>query len=528
VSFDEPPSDQPSSGEPSFDAPRSGDSPPSTRRRGRRVRRIRRGPILLVVVVALVAAVVAQQNASSPSGASPAAAAARAGIGIPPTDVASSTWYCAAGTSSPDGDAPETLLIASLAPTDVDVSVTVMPGGDNPAPATDRMRLAPGEQVNVRVADVLATAEPGVAVETVGGPTAVSHALEHDGDVAVESCTRSVAPDWYFSSGTTVEGSTQNLLLFNPFGDDAIVDISFVTDAGVEEPASLQALVVPRRSRITVPVQDSVLRQAHVATHVHARAGRVVAEETQTFADVVVDGSTRRGITLSAGATAPTSNSWIPAGSTRDGGRAQLALANFSVDDARVDVTTIVAGGDKIPPQTARVAAQGVTVVDVTTRVPLGQDITVVATSRAVDGRRIPVVAQLLTSWAPASSITGIGSTLGSTVAATRWVVPVPDIDGDATVTVFNPGSEPVTAALLPADLVDRKVGATSEPELAIPAGAAKTVRLALLGSRSSAGVVTADHPVVVGLTVLGNAGAALSTAIPDLTHTDTDATRGG
>ena len=100
-----------------------------------------------------------------------------------------------------------------------------------------------------------------MVVETVGGAAAVSHVLEHGGDVGVESCTRTAAPDWYFASGTTVDSSQQDLVLFNPFGDDAIVDVTFLTDAGVQEPDGLQALVIPRRSRVTIPVQDSVLRQ---------------------------------------------------------------------------------------------------------------------------------------------------------------------------------------------------------------------------------------------------------------------------
>ena len=69
----------------------------------RRTRRVRRGPILFVVVVALVAAVVAQQDASDGSGGSSSARAvlaANASVGVPPADVASSAWYCAAGTSS--------------------------------------------------------------------------------------------------------------------------------------------------------------------------------------------------------------------------------------------------------------------------------------------------------------------------------------------------------------------------------------------------------------------------------------------
>ena len=84
-----------------------------------------------------VAAVVAQQNdVVRLERVDGDAVAARASIGVPAADVASSAWYCAAGTSSPDGDATETVVIASLAHTDIEATITVMPGGDA-APATD-------------------------------------------------------------------------------------------------------------------------------------------------------------------------------------------------------------------------------------------------------------------------------------------------------------------------------------------------------------------------------------------------------
>src|SRR6185295_16870887 len=150
----------------------------------RRARKVRRGPILLVVLAAVVAAVVAQQGASSSESAT-ASSLARTGVSVPSSDVASSAWYCAEGTSTPDGRADETVIVASLAPSTVDATITVMPGG-NGAPKTRQLRLAPGEETRVKVADILATPEPGVVVETTGGPAAVSHQLQHDGDFAVE------------------------------------------------------------------------------------------------------------------------------------------------------------------------------------------------------------------------------------------------------------------------------------------------------------------------------------------------------
>jgi hypothetical protein len=481
----------------------------------RRARRIRRGPILLVVIAALVAAVVVQQGASSSTGAH-TSAAVRVGVSVPPADAASSAWYCAEGTSSPDGRADETVIVASLADTRVDATITVMPGGDR-EPASERLRLAPGEETRVQVSDILATPEPGVIVEIAGGQAAVSHQLVHGNDVAVEPCTRAAGPDWYFASGTTLEGSEDDLALFNPFGDDAIVDVSFLTDTGVQEPDALQAVVVPRRSRITIPVQDDVLRQEQVATHVHARVGRIVAEHSQIFDGTVPDsGPTRQGIAVSLGARSPATEWRIPAGTTENGGTASLALANFSDAEAHVEVHVVMVGDQQLQPQTVTVPPRGVVTTDVTTRVPLGTEYAVTATARDVDGRQVPVVAELLASWAPSSSTTGVAATVGTPVAARRWVVPQPDADADAFLTVLNPGADPITAELLPADSVDRRVGPTSEPELAVAPGKAKVLKVVLGSGAGGALVITAQHPIVVGLTVLGNAGASISTAIPD------------
>jgi hypothetical protein len=445
---------------------------------------------LLVVVALLVAAVLAQRNAPADSTASTAAAALRASTGVPAADVASSAWYCAAGTSTADGDADETVIVASLATTTIDATVTVMPGG-NEAPKSVTRRVEPGQQVEVPVSDVLATAEPGVVVETVGGPAAVS------------------------AAGTTVEGSEHDLVLFNPFGDDAIADISFVTDTGGQEPAALQAVVVPRRSRLTLKVSDSVLRQERVATRVSVRSGRVVAEQVELFDGATVDNSTRTGIAAELGANAPAATWRVATGTTEDGGIGVLSLANFSDLDAKVDVQIVRVGARPLPATTVRVPSQGVVTVQVTARLPLDSAYALAVHSQAVDGRRVPVVAELSASWA--STPSGVAGTLGTSVTASRWVVPQPDVDADQFLTVYNPGPDPVTAELLPASQVDRRTGATSEPELAIAPGQAKTVRLALLGSRPVPAVVTTNHPVVVGLTVLGNAGAAMSAAVPDL-----------
>ena len=148
------------------------------------------------------------------------------------------------GNVDANGRADETILIASIADTRVDATITVMTGGDA-APATQHVRLEPREQLEVPVSTITVAAEPGVVVEIVGGQAIVSHELVGQGDLAVEPCARAASTDWYFANGTTVRGSQQFLVLFNPFGDDAIVDVTFVTDSGVMEPDQTQGIVVP-------------------------------------------------------------------------------------------------------------------------------------------------------------------------------------------------------------------------------------------------------------------------------------------
>jgi hypothetical protein len=95
----------------------------------------------------------------------------------------------------------------------------------------------------------------------------------------------------------------------------------------------------------------------------------------------------------------------------------------------------------------------------------------------------------------------------------------LPDVNADALITVANVGTRPVTATLLPAGQVDRRIGPTSEPELAVGKNSADTFRVPDLRVRNGVVVITADHPVFVGLTIIGSAGVSTSAAVPDLEY---------
>jgi hypothetical protein len=235
--------------------------------------------------------------------------------------------------------------------------------------------------------------------------------------------------------------------LFNPFGDDAIVDITYLTDTGVQTPEPAQAVVVPRRSRVSVLVHEHVRRQPEVATLVRARTGRVVAEQSLAF-----DGSEGPlGLTLSLGTTAP-GRSWsLPFGTMSDGQTHTVALANFSETGTEVEVAMLLDGDETLEPEVVPVGGRSVATVDVGALVPVG-------TPYAVDIRAIGnapvVVEELMTGAATSGTEGGAALEFGVPGPARRWAFAgagddVLSSDADTVLSVFNPGRDPVTVTLL-------------------------------------------------------------------------------
>jgi hypothetical protein len=465
------------------------------------------------VVAALVGGAVyldrtAPEASVARTGTTAVAAAAIQGPTVPRADSLSTAWYCAEGTSSSGGRADETVVVGNLSAQPVDATVTVMPGGtDNPV--TRQVHVAGYAQARVHVADILATPEPGVVVEVFGGPAVVEHVLAGNNDVAIGPCARDAAPSWYFAAGTTARDSTQFLALFNPYGDDAIVDVTFLTDSGVQAPEAWQGLVVARRSRVSLQVDTQVRREDHVAIAVHARAGRVVAERSETF-----NGSQGRfGIAVSLGATAPASRWVVPFGSAQAGATHAVAVANFGLLPTEVEVDVLIEGNPALQPQTVPVPGRSVVAVDAGSKVASGSNYTVVVHVT----RSVPVVVEsLVTQDGTGGGAQGSGSTIGVTAPADNWAFALgrTDVNSDARIVAYNPGPDPVTVELRAYTSGDPN-SPHSAPAVAIPAGDRGEFDL---GAQDVAPdqvfIVASNGPVVVGRELIAG-GLSIATGIP-------------
>jgi Family of unknown function (DUF5719) len=481
-----------------------------------------------VVVLAVLAAAIAAGLLLDLGGGeapTPGLTTAAAGPAVPGSEAVSATWYCAEGTGSPGGRVEETIWIANVGDADARADVTVMPGGGS-EPATRRVTVPARGQLRVPVSNVLQAAEqldqrgtlvgPGVVVEVFGGRALVEHEVrgqvEGQTDVAVGPCAREPGRTWFFAAGTTERGAEQSVALFNPFADDAILDLQFATDTGFVAPADLQSLVVPRRSRVTVPLGNFVRRQAQIGTHVRVRIGRVVAEQSLAF---TAENETRRGLTLSLGAPGR-SRSWMLPGVVAEGGAAHAVhIANFDADATEVEIALRSEGESTVRPSKVPVPGRSALAVDLASLVGPG------AGAFAVEVRatqNAPVVAGQLGAWATPAGATGSATALGSPEPARAWAFALPLFTADdvGTVSVLNPGRRTATARL-------RAFGPggdqpAAEPEVSIRTGRQATFNLRELGiAPDQVVVVRADEPVAAARRILvAGGGASLAPGVPD------------
>ncbi|HEY7107525.1 MAG TPA: hypothetical protein VH986_14050, partial [Acidimicrobiia bacterium] len=276
---------------------------------------------------------------------------------------------------------------------------------------------------------------------------------------------------------------------------------------------------VPRRSRVSLAVQDLVPRQRDVAVEVRARSGRIVAERSQLFDGTASDGEiVRKGVALSLGVQAP-AHSWYFANGTRSGSAsAVLGVANFGAVQTTAEVSVVLEGDLTLPPQSVTVSPHTVTMVDVTTGVPADADYAVLVRARDTEEVTRPVVAEMLQWWPDESASTGVATTMGSTRLARRWVVAAPAGALHGVVTVVDPGAQPLTATLLRLDAGDT-TGPASAPARAVDTGRFRTFVLDDLDAGGDhVVVITSDRPSAVGVTWTGDDGAAMSAAVPDFT----------
>src|SRR5437763_10099476 len=316
---------------------------------------VRRTPIVVALLVALVVAIiVGNANASTRHGAT----ASTEAVTMPAAGVQSSAWFCpGAPPSVPISTESITVSNTGSAPADADL--TVYPDRRS-APVHQRVRV-PARSVQTLRRVALGPAGALVA-ETFSRAVLVESGIQSRASLALTPCATQASSSWYFAAGGTPRGVSQWLVLDDPFAADAKVDIVLHTNAGRREPDQLHGFAVARRSRAVIPIHDFAVRMNVVAVEIHARVGRIVAEQTLLYgAD-----SGARGVAVSLGQPVPSTVSYFADGLVATGSSASVTVANVGTTDTDVQLEAFPGGAVGLAPVTLALPR------DAVVRVPIG------------------------------------------------------------------------------------------------------------------------------------------------------------
>jgi hypothetical protein len=422
----------------------------------------RRLPALAVLVAALALLVAVGANGHDTRTVTFGRAEAQVLPEADPAGALASTWYCAGGTATKGGFANLAIVLANVGDAVRTGTITWIPTGGGTR-TTVPVRIRPDATATVVATESVQAPVVSALVELDGGEVAVEHAVSGPGGSGVAPCASEPSTRWYLANGTTERDSTQVLALFNPFPDDAVVDISTSTDEGRSNPSKLQGLPIPAGSTTFVALQDFVRRRAVTATSIVARTGRLVVDRIQ-----VLDGSAGRvGMSLALAAPVPAQDWYFPDGLWGEGVAESWHVYNPTDEEAQATLEIVPAKGDPPEPYDVTIPPRTQLVIPATAdRVPTG--VAHSSTVRSLNG--VPIVAEREVDARSPSSRRGWSSALGAPGAARRWVFPVGEanVNTDEWIVVHNPGARPTTVSVfalangqrLPIEgLQDRKVG---------------------------------------------------------------------
>jgi Family of unknown function (DUF5719) len=394
----------------------------------------RRLPVVLLIVALLVAGGVVDRRAR------PVVAEHDDTFAMPvasPAAALSATWYCAGASADGVGGADGAVVVANPTHQAVAGTVTYFPS-DGRAPLAVPIDVPAMARTVVNDRDHITAPFVSALVELRGGGVVAEHTVSGPLGADVAPCAAAASDRWYFADGGTTRDARDVIALFNPFPEDAIVDMSFATDQGPVVPQSLQALVVPGRGMVPVNVGDHVLRRRAISVTIAARSGRLIADRIQTY-----DGTAgRKGLALVLGAPSPGPLWYFPDSYVATGLVERFQLYNPSTREARVSLEVGLDRGAAEPFDLAIPAGGRLTVKPADeARVP--KDVAFSVTVRSENG--VGVVVERSVDAAKPSGRLGLASTMGARLAARRWVFAagLATAKVDEWVVLVNPGRQP-------------------------------------------------------------------------------------
>lgn len=243
----------------------------------------------------------------------------------------SSSWFCP-GAAGGDGVTNAFVNISNPGDTELVASVTFMSAD---AAAQMRVVVAPRARRQVEFLQGRTVGVVAPVVELIGTVGTVEQQLEFPGGDVTSQCVPDTSTSWYFADGFTAEGSTERIVITNPYPDPAVVNVGYTTNAGARKPTGLQGLIIAPRSAKSLGMSElGAHDEARLAVEVRATTGRVVASRIQHYV-----GLGRLGYSTTIGNPRALSRWWFVSGRTGPQVEELILVFNPGDSPASVQVT---------------------------------------------------------------------------------------------------------------------------------------------------------------------------------------------
>lgn len=307
-------------------------------------------------------------------------------------------------------------------------------------------------------------------------------------------CTAGTSPVRHFPGGSSLRGADTYLVLFNPFPQDAVVNVDVYTESGIERPKNLQQFPLFSGRNAVVKLSDEIRRRSTLGAVVRAESGQVVSQQ-------VVHSNGERlpaGAALSQGSGDASPEWYFADGSTAMG--QSIWVMNPGDAEVEVEIEYFPEGAvtETPAPHNMRVRPKSEATMTIAPSLPADTNFGFVV--RSLDGSGVFV--DRMVGHAPPQHGLSIGP--GATEPLERWMIPnawgaEQGVPYSNLLAVTNPGS---VEAKLTVGRLEAEAVAVPTPlkDISVPPGARVTVAASkeFAGSKAMTLVGWSDEPLVV------------------------------
>ena len=298
-------------------------------------------PRLLIPLALAAALVIDARDDRAPASVAAEGPQAQTQVAVPPPDALTSSWFCPlVGMRGPVqgfGEVTTEVLLTNMTAEVASVSVEFR--GRTTGRQYVMADVAPHSTGVVSMSDYVRDEVTGAVVEASSGGLAVTRRFASPLGIDEARCSSVLAPDWYVPVGDTQSDALAVLAVMNPLPRDAIVDVTFASEAefGPFVAPALTGVVVPAWSTVAVDIGEHARRRDVVAASIRARAGRIAVDSL-----VAYDGSVgRRGLAAELASLAADRRWLVPVAGIDDSTRLWVRIFNPSGDVAEVAASIV-------------------------------------------------------------------------------------------------------------------------------------------------------------------------------------------